>query len=154
MVVKSLQLTFWNTLSNLESSANIANVQWLIAFRKSLVYTKNKMGPSMDPWGTPYQTLTGSNLRKIHWWPPVAFDGWGSSQTKWEEDHVYQTNLVSEAVWWGRQSQMPLQSLTESDQSLDQHPDVYKFHCALRGVDLHKIFLSRSHAGGHIVGIW
>ena len=48
---------------------------------------------------------------------------------------------------------MPLQSLTESDQSLDQHPDVYQFHCALRGVDLHKIYLSRSHAGGHIVGI-
>ena len=46
---------------------------------------------------------------------------------------------------------MPLQSLTESDQSLDQHPDVYQFHCALRGVDLHKIYLSRSHAGGHIL---
>ena len=29
---------------------------------------------------------------------------------------------------------MPLQSLTEPDQSLDQHPDVYQFHCALRGV--------------------
>ena len=48
---------------------------------------------------------------------------------------------------------MPLQSLTESDQSLDQHPDVYQFHCALRGVGLHKIYLSRSHAGGRIVGI-
>ena len=79
---------------------------------------------------------------------------WGSFQTKWQEDHVHQTNLVSGSVWWGRQSQMPLQSLTESDQSLDQHSDVYQFHCALRGVDLHKIFLSRSHAGGHIVGIW
>ena len=34
---------------------------------------------------------------------------------------------------------MPLQSLTESDQSLDQDPDVYQFHRTLRGVDLHKI---------------
>ena len=40
-----------------------------------------------------------------------------------------------------------------ADQSLDQHSDVYQFHCALRGVDLHKIYLSRSHTGGHIVGI-
>ena len=86
----------------MESSANIANVQWLKAFGKSWTYTKNKMGPSIDPWGT--QTLTGSSLRKIHWRPRVAFDGWGSFQTKREEDHVHQTNLVSEAVWWGRQS--------------------------------------------------
>ena len=59
-------------------------------------------------------------MTKIHWWPPIAFDGWGSSQTKWEEDHVYQTNLVSEVVWWGRQSQMPLQSLTESCRSVSR----------------------------------
>ena len=48
---------------------------------------------------------------------------------------------------------MPLQSLTESEKSLDQHPDGYQFHCTLRGSDLHKIYLSRSQAGGRIVGI-
>ena len=45
---------------------------------------------------------------------------WGSFQTKWEEDHVHQTNLVSGSVWWGRQSQMPLQSLTESCRSVSR----------------------------------
>ena len=34
---------------------------------------------------------------------------------------------------------MTLQSQTESDQSLYQHPDVYQFHRTPIGVDLHKI---------------
>ena len=41
----------------LVSSAKWLMMEWLIQVPRSLIYTRNKMGPRTVPWGTPLRTL-------------------------------------------------------------------------------------------------
>jgi hypothetical protein len=38
----------------LVSSANSINLKSIEVLRMSLIYSRNKIGPKMDPWGTPH----------------------------------------------------------------------------------------------------
>jgi len=41
----------------IQSSAKISTIHSLNTSGRSLIYTKNRVGPSTEPWGTPETTL-------------------------------------------------------------------------------------------------
>ena len=44
----------FSTKKRFVSSANSNGIEHLHALDKSLIYTRNKSGPNIEPWGTPH----------------------------------------------------------------------------------------------------